>query len=378
MTQKIYSGYGSYQKLTEILNDYSPKKIFLVTGKKSFSSSTAEKLIGEILTRFNYDRFSEFENNVKHKDLKRGIKIFLSGRFDFILAVGGGSVIDMAKAISILATQENKPEEYIRGTDKASARQISTIIIPTTAGTGSESTRFSVVYIDKVKYSLAHDSLLPDYAILDPTFTLELPPYITACAAFDALSQAIESFWSTQSNEKSLALSKKAIGLAVDNIVKVVTNPDKDSREKMLQASNLAGQAINIAYTTAAHAVSYPFTSFFNIPHGHAVALTLPRFLELNFNVNGGNLQDRRGIGFVKDRINELIELLGQSGIDGTVEYLEKLIDVIGLKRKLSDLGITEKDFDSIIAGGFNPLRMKNNPVAVTRENLREILNKMK
>ncbi len=378
MTQKIYSGYGSCRKLSEILDDYSPQKIFLVTGKKSYSSSHADDLIGDLLSQYNYDRFAEFENNVKLNDLECGIGIFISGKFDFILAVGGGSVIDMAKAISLLATQENKPEEYVKGSTEASTRQVPTIVIPTTAGTGSESTQFSVVYINKTKYSLAHDSLTPDYAILDPTFTLEMSPYITACTGFDALSQGIESFWSTQSTDESRALSKKAIKLAINNIVRVVTKPDKNSREKMLQASNLAGQAINIAFTTASHAVSYPFTSFFNIPHGHAVALTLPYFLEHNFNANENNIQDSRGAGFVEDRINELIELFGQRSIDGAVEYLKGLIKEIGLETKLSKFGINEKDFDLVIANGLNPQRMKNNPVKVTEDNLRSILNKLK
>lgn len=378
MTNQIYSGYGTFKKLSEILNDRSPNKIFLVTGGKSYSSSQAESLIGGILSEYKYTRFFEFENNLKLNDLKRGIKIFLSGKFDFIIAVGGGSVIDMAKAISLLATQKYKPEEYIKDSTKGSARQIPTVILPTTAGTGSESTKFSVVYIDKVKYSLAHDSLLPDYAILDPTFTLEIPAYITACTAFDALSQGIESFWSTQSTEISRALSKKAIRLAINNIVNVVTKPDKESRENMLQASNLSGQAINIAFTTAAHAVSYPFTSFFNIPHGHAVALTLPYFLKHNFDVNENSIQDSRGVRFAMDRINELIELFRQSSIDDAVEFLHDLICKIGLETKLSKLGINEADFDLIIANGFNPQRMKNNPVIVTKEDLRNILNKIK
>ncbi len=377
MTQQIYSGYGSLGKLSEILNDCSPNKILLVTGKRSYSSSGAEKLIGNLLSQYIYDRFSEFENNLKLDDLKHGIEIYLSGKFDFIIGIGGGSVIDMAKAISLLVNQENSPEEIIKGTVKISTRQVPTIIIPTTAGSGSESTKFSVVYIDKRKYSLAHDSLTPDYVILDPTFTLEVSPYITACTAFDVLSQGIESFWSTQSTDESRKLSKEAIELAFLNIIQVVNNPDKISREKMLLASNLAGQAINTAFTTAAHAVSYPFTSYFNIPHGHAVALTLPYFLEFNYNANEENLQDQRGVEFVKDRINELIELFGQNSIDGAFEYMKELIHNICLETNLTNLGIQEKDFDLIITNGFNPQRMKNNPVKITKKDIREILDKL-
>lgn len=374
MKQKIFLGYDSYKKLYDILEKSSPKKIFLVTGKKSYFLSGAKNLLSEFINKYNYFRFYDFETNPKLKDLINGINIFNREKCNIIIGVGGGSVMDIAKSISILATQKGDLEEFIKGEISLKERQISSIMIPTTAGTGSESTHFSVIYINKIKYSLAHYSLLPDFVILDPLFTKNLPPYITACTSMDALCQAIESFWSTNSTGESRIYSKQAIELILHNIV---NNSDKASREKMLIASNLAGKAINIAKTTAAHSVSYPITSYFNVPHGHAVALTLPYFIEFNNDISLESLQDSRGVKFVKNRMNELFTMLKVKTANEAKDKLLNIMKEINLEIKLSKLGINKNDIDIIIENGFNPQRMKNNPRIVDEKDLRNLLGKI-
>lgn len=377
MKQKIYLGYDSYKKLYSILEEYSPKKIFLVTGKKSYFLSGAEKLLSEFINKYNYFRFYDFETNPKLKDLIKGIKIFNREKCDIVIGVGGGSVMDIAKSISILATQKGDLEEFIKGEISLKERQISSIMIPTTAGTGSESTHFSVIYINKTKYSLAHNSMLSNFVILDPLFTKNLPSYITACTSIDALCQAIESFWSTNSTEESRTYSKQAIELIMPNILKNVNNPDRESREKVLVASNLSGRAINIAKTTAAHAVSYPITSYFNVPHGHAVALTLSYFIEFNNNVSLENLQDNRGIKFVKDRMSELFTMLKVETAEKAKGKLLSIMKEINLETKMYKLGINRNNIDIIIENGFNPQRMKNNPRIVDEKDLRNLLGRI-
>ena len=377
MKQKIYLGYGSYKKLYGILEDFSPKKIFLITGKKSYFLSGAKNLLSEFINKYNYFRFYDFETNPKLEDLINGINIFNREKCDIIIGVGGGSVMDIAKSISILATQQGNLEEFIKGKISLKERQIPSIMIPTTAGTGSESTHFSVIYINKIKYSLAHYSLLPDFVILDPLFTKNLPPYITACTSMDALCQAIESFWSTNSTEESRIYSKQAIELIMSNIKKNINNPDRESRGKMLIASNLAGKAINIAKTTAAHSISYPLTSYFNIPHGHAVALTLPYFIKYNNNISLENLQDSRGIKFVKDRMNELFDILEVITADKAKNKLLSIMKEINLETRLSKLGINWNNINIIIKNGFNPQRMKNNPRVVNEKDLRILIEKI-
>jgi len=377
MKQKIFLGYDSYKKLYGILEKFSPKKIFLVTGKKSYFSSGAKNLLSESINKYNYFRFYDFETNPKLKDLINGINIFNREKCDIIIGVGGGSVMDIAKSISILATQNGDLEEFIKGEISLKERQIPSIMIPTTAGTGSESTHFSVIYINKIKYSLVHYSLLPDFVILDPLFTKNLSPYITACTSMDALCQAIESFWSTNSTEESRTYSKQAIELAMSYIVKNVNNPNTISREKMLIASNLAGKAINIAKTTAAHSVSYPITSYFNVPHGHAVALTLPYFIEFNNDVSLENLQDNRGIEFIKDRMSELFTILKVNTANKAKDKIINIMKKINLETRLSKLGINGNNIDIIIENGFNLQRIKNNPKLFREKDLRILLEKI-
>lgn len=374
MSQEIYFGYGVHKELASILKKHTPRNIFLITGKKSFTLSGAKKLLGEIINKYNNIRFFNFEINPKLKDIIKGIDLFNESKCDFIIGVGGGSVIDVAKAISILVKQKANIKEIIKNGIFLETRKIPSVMIPTTAGTGSESTHFSVVYIGKTKYSLAHNNLIPEYAILDPTFTEKLPGYVTAYTGMDGLCQAIESFWSVNSTDESRMYSKKAIELILPNIIRAVNYPDKKTRENMLKGSNLAGKAINIAKTTAAHAISYPITSFFHVPHGHAVALTLPYFIEFNYDVDLKNLQDKRGIKFVKNIFNELLDMIKVRTPTEAKEKFIFLMREIRLEVKLSKLGIDNKGVKLIIKNDFNSQRMRNNPRAVSKGDLKQIL----
>jgi len=144
----------------------------------------------------------------------------------------------------------------------------------------------------------------------------------------------------------------------------------------MLKASNLAGKAINIAKTTAAHSVSYPITSYFNVPHGHAVALTLPYFIEFNNNVSLENLQDNRGIEFIKDRMSELFTILKVNTANKAKDKIINIMKKINLETRLSKLGIDRNNIDVIIENGFNIQRMKNNPRVVDEKDLKVLIDK--
>ncbi len=377
MNQIRFSGYGSIAELEHILLKYSRSNIFLVTGKNSYVASGAEKGIIKYLNKQKFTRFSNFENNPKLEDIKKGIEIFNNANCDMVIGIGGGSVIDMAKALSLLVTQQASPEDIIFGKVAAISSKIPSIMVPTTAGTGSESTHFSVVYISGTKYSLAHSSMLPDYSILDPTFSLNMTPYITACAGMDALCQGIESFWSVNSTGESRKYSKKAVELAIKNIVPAVKNPDKSIRKNMLIAGNYSGRAINIAKTTIAHAVSYQIARIFNIPHGHAVALTLPYFIEYNVNITLEKLQDSRGVGFVRDIMNELLEIIEvDSGKSARIKLISMMKE-IDLEDNIVSLGIPGDKIESIVIKGFDKERAKNNPVLVTEKDLKTVFNNL-
>lgn len=344
-----------------------PKKIFLVTGKKSFESSGAKSIFEKILFLYHVEHFHDFSENPKIEDIKRGIGIFRKFNPDITVAVGGGSVMDMAKSINALSANEGLPEDYVMGAKKLEQRGKPLITVPTTAGSGSEVTHFAVVYIGKQKYSLAHPSMLPSYSVIDPSLTFNLPPRITASTGIDALSQAIESFWSKNATEESKKYSKEAARLAFSSLRQAVNSPTPESREKMSKAANLAGKAINIAKTTACHAISYPITAYFGVPHGHAVGLTLPQM----FLYNAETMES--------SKLEELLSLFGAQTPEEASELLTNLMVDIGLETKLSELKIDSAEAKKIILEDvFKTDRVKNNPRLLTREALEKILEGIK
>lgn len=378
MLQKEYFGYNSIKNLRKILIKHKPKRIFLVTGRKSYEKSGAKAILDKILDKYNTIRFYDFEANPKISDIKKGMNIFNENKCDFIIAVGGGSVMDVAKSINSFAANDGKPEDYLQKGKAIEKKGKTLVAIPTTAGSGSEATKFAVIYIDKTKYSLDNVFLIPDYAIIDPQFIMNLPKGITASAGMDALSQGIESYWCINSNSESKKYAKEAIRIAIKNLANAV-NGGKSSRILMAKAAHLAGKAINISKTTACHAISYPITSYFNVPHGHAVALTIPSMLKYNLNVNENDLLDKRGVKYVKKTIMEIAKLLEESSVDEVSAKITNLMKQIGLKTKLSELGIKNgKDIEIIIKNGFNPARVRNNPRLLTEQALRRILQEIR
>ena len=379
MLQQEYIGFNSINNLKNILSRHHPLNIFLVSGKNSYEKSGAKAILDVILTNYNVVHFHDFDVNPKLTDIKKGIKIFMKNKCDFVIAVCGGSAIDIAKSINLFAANIEEPIEYIKKGKNIENKGNTLIAIPTTAGSGSEATHFAVIYIDKIKYSLENYFILPDYAIVDPQFTMSLPKSLTASSGIDAFSQAIESCWSINSTKESKKHAKEAIKLTIKYLPKDVGNTSEESREAMAKAAHLAGKAINISKTTACHAISYPITSYFSVPHGHAVALTLAKMLEYNSKVTEKDLLDKRGIDYVRDIIKEISNLIGAKNTEEASKKITNLMKEIGLKTKLSKLGIkTDEDIEIIIKNGFNPDRVKNNPRKLTKKALRKILNSIR
>lgn len=374
--QEVFFGYGSIANLRKVLERHEPKGIFIVAGKKSYESCGAKDAIERILGNRHYKVFSDFSPNPKMEEVNAGIEAFRAGNYDFIIAVGGGSAIDVAKCISALCGSEQDPFETIKGNRQPECRKIILVAIPTTSGTGSESTQFAVVYSGKEKYSFDNPILLPDYAIIDPEFMLNLPKEITASTGMDALCQAIESYWAITSTEESKKHAKEAITLIIKSMEKAVNNPDKKSREAMALAANLSGKAINITRTTACHAISYPITSFFGIPHGHAVGLTLPSMIIFNSETDGSDLNEKRGLEYLSRTMKELFSILGVRDEKEAAMKIEIMMKSIGLETRLSNLGIN--DIEVIIKNGFNAQRVVRNPRLLTENALRRILGDIK
>ena len=372
MNQTEYLGKGKIEKLREILSEVNPKHIFLVTGKNSYTLSGAEEIINKILPEKNYTRFNDFTPNPKLEDIMKGCELLSENKSELIIAIGGGSVIDTAKLINVFDSNHKAPIDYITKKQELTKKLLPFIAIPTTAGAGSEATHFAVVYVDGIKYSLAHEWLLPDYAIVDPDMIKSQPRMVAAASGMDALAQSIESYWSVNSTEKSKEHSTTAIKLIIRNFVKNVNQQDEFTLEAMALGAHYAGKAINITKTTAPHALSYTFTSKLGVPHGHAVMLNLLKIYEFNSNVSEEDCMDSRGVNYVKETIYQLNFLLGCKNKQQTITKLGNMMDEVGLERDLSKLGVDE-DFKKLISEGVNYERLKNNPRKLTKEDIESL-----
>ena len=374
--QKEFIGKNSLDNIRPIISAIGAKKILLVTGKDSYKQSGSEDRLAPYLDNMITRRFFDFEVNPNIKDVQAGIDIILSFKPDLVLAIGGGSVIDMAKLINIFSAHVNKEREIREFVNKSSSvkrKGLPLIAIPTTSGTGSEATHFAVVYIKNKKYSFAHKYVLPNFAIIDPSLSYGNPAYIKACSALDALSQAIESFWAVGSSEESKNYSREAIRMILKSVEASVIESDEKSMYTMSLAANLAGKAINITKTTAPHAISYPITKYLSIPHGHAVALTLGKFFILNSQYSANQINDIRGADYLDSLFKELFDLFECSGPEECSKKWYQLMLNIGLKIDLKTIFSEKKISYELISNDINLERLNNNPVKVNSAQIKDL-----
>ena len=257
MEQVIIRGRDKYKEIESILNKHKCEKFMLVCGA-SLRKSTAYDYFEQI--KVPCIVFSEYKSNPCYEDICNGVELFKAEKCDAVVAVGGGSAIDVAKCIKLYSTMETS-QSYME--QEAENNDILLIAIPTTAGSGSESTKFAVMYYKGNKQSVVHESLRPRYAILDSGFLSTLPLYQKKCTLLDALCQAIESWWSINSNAESRKYSKMAIEIIVANMEEYLSEQTTNADDKIMLASNYSGRAINITQTTAPHAMSYKLTSLY-------------------------------------------------------------------------------------------------------------------
>ena len=365
---------GSVGRVRAVLDQLRARSIFLVTHMIAYQNSGAEAKLAPILSNRHVVRFTDFEPNPKLQEAERALELLKTNPCDVVLAVGGGSAIDMAKLVCVFAAQQAPPQEIIAGLPHLKPKQLPLIAVPTTAGTGSEATHFAVVYVDDKKYSIAHPSLLPDFAMVDPELTYDLPGDLTAVSGLDALCQGIESLWSVQSTEESRRFARKAVRWAWNNLETAVHRPTPQSRFAMCQASHLAGRAINISKTTAPHALSYSITSRCGIPHGHAVALTMGPILIYNSQVSSVDIGDSRGVAYVRDTMKEILDILGCRTPEEACQKIFHLMESIGCSTRLRTLNLSSSELRKHIAENVNLERLENNPRTLGKEQVNQLL----
>ena len=316
-----------------------------------------------------YVVFNGFTPNPTYEDMCRGVELFNREMCDVVLAIGGGSALDVAKCIKLyhnMEAGENYLEQEIRPNDTE------IIAVPTTAGTGSESTRFAVIYYKGEKQSVADESILPKFVILNSRLLNTHPEYHRKTTMLDALCHGIESFWSVNSTQESRGYSEKAIRMILENMGGYLMNTTAGNRA-MLLASNFAGRAINITQTTAGHAMCYKLTSLYGISHGHAAALCLPKVWCYMLD-HMDQCIDPRGKEFLEERLEELSEILAGSREPGAgSEEFENIVSRLNLGAP----GPARLEELKALAGSVNPVRLKNNPVRLSENALEGLYKKI-
>lgn len=341
MNQKVYIGKNAIAEWLSEMRTIAPKHCFVVRGHRSYEACGGYEVIEKLQTETHCQitEFEDFSVNPKYKEAQVGMEKLLQSNADMIIAIGGGSVLDISKLIRHMAVEKGY--------------SIPLHAMPTTAGTGAEATHFAVVYIEGKKQSIAADDILPDVAVVYPPFTYSNSKYQTACAGFDAVAQAIESFWAKGATDESRQYSVKALSLLWKQLPQLIQFPTEELRDQISEGAYWAGRAINISTTTAPHAFSYAFTSRYGYPHGHAVALTFPFFMQLN-------------------GTKDLFELLGFSPI-GIIPQMEAYIESLGLNLSLNSSVDVLSTLQQV-----NLQRLSNNPIEVTKEIMKELKNYLK
>lgn len=334
------------------LEDLLKGHLFLLVHGKSFDGLG----ISKVFDSFPHAAFSGFSPNPLYTQVVEGVKSFKEKGCDMIVAVGGGSAIDVAKCIKLYCRMDPSVN-YLQQIPCDTG--IPLIAIPTTAGTGSESTRHAVIYYNGVKQSISHPSIRPDGAVLEPSLLGTLPDYQRKCAMLDAICQAVESWWSLRATNESIEYNRQAVELIRNNWRKYIFDRSRQAAKVIMQAANFSGKAIDITTTTAPHAMSYKLSSLYGIPHGHAVALCmLPVWRYMRKYVE--NCKDSGS--------TRLKKIFDEITIDE--EWFEKLIEELEMVHPVSSS--READIETL-AASVNPERLANNPVPLDCDTIKEI-----
>jgi alcohol dehydrogenase class IV len=362
---------NSTEDIKEFINDKSFKKIFIMCGKKSFVTSGAEKIVKNIIDDKDAKFFYKNSELPIFEELIEIIKQVREFKPDLILAVGGGAVIDYAKIANVVDVRSDLKDLIVNYSYPFGQKYTKLAVIPTTAGSGAEVTSNAVIYVDGIKYSFESELLIPDNFFLIPEFLISAPNKIKASAGFDAIAQALESLISKKSNAESVQYASKSLRISFNSYISFVSNPNLKNATEMSIAANLAGKAISISKTTVPHATSYPFTSLFNISHGHAVSLFFEKFFKFNYD----NLSKSKTTFDLKKRFDLIFSLLDVTNINDFNSKIFAIKKQAKLEDDLVKLNINIQQNSEKIIQGINLLRLGNNPVKVDGKDIYNIIS---
>lgn len=359
--------------LTESLAQLKGKRVLLVCNTSSAHRLSLLKWCDELRKTAQLCWIDKIAPNPTDMDVQATLQLCDCEVPEFVVAIGGGSSIDMAKACVALWYLKSTSrldcahvlnsiitKEYLQH-----ALQIPILAVPTTAGTGSEVTRWATVWdaTGKEKYSIEASWLCPNHAHIIPEYTSSMPPRLTLSTGLDALCHAVEAYWAKSSNPMVRELSKASIRLIIKYLPKTLSDgSDLYYRKQMCLGSMFAGLAFSHTRTTACHSISYPLTMRFGMEHGFACAVSLAQVLQIN-------------LPMIEDSA-DLMEALGVTSPEGLQLWLESITNDIA-QLKLSAFDVQQSDIEDLVEMSFTKGRMDNNPVAMSLEDIRWLLRSL-
>ncbi len=374
-TPKIIFGAGSIKNIVQEIREIGSEKVFIITGPNIAKSSlftALEKIL--LASDIAFECFDKIETDPRCELVGEIYDAYVKSKATAIIGFGGGSAQDLAKGVSILATNEGPINKYF-GVNLIPNKGAPLILVPTTAGSGSESTIVAIFsdHEEKLKKGVASPYLLPTVAILDPELTLGLPAAVTASTGMDALIHAIEAYTSVNASPMTDILAIEAIKIITANLLTAYINgSDIEARTQMLRASLLAGMAFSNAGVTAVHAFAYPIGAEYNIAHGVANTIMFMPVMEFNYRAN-------------LDKFANLATFMELSCADKSKQ--EQAIDALNALRTLSlklnvpqrlqDFGVKKEHIPKLAEAVLLVTRLlANNPREVTYADAVEIYTK--
>lgn len=367
---KLVFGTGKHNELKKYIDEIGGKKGVLVCSRSFAKNGLAQRFV-ELSEGRLTEIFSDIRPNPTTDNVNDCVQLMRSINADFAVALGGGSPMDCCKAACAIAKGNDKIEAYhTMGKPVSASEAIPMIAITTTSGTASEVTNISVLTdtAKNLKQPMNDNAMYPKIAIIDPQLTLSVPPSITASTGLDVLSHAIESYWSTLNQPICSACSIYSARLVFEWLEKAYNEPDNlTAREKMAEASIVAGVAFSHPRTTGSHACSFPLTNIYGLPHGEACAFTLDYFVKFN-----ADNADKDG------RLNAFAADCGFSSAYEMADKISQMKHNLGMKTRLSEIGCTTDEQIKELTQKSMSMLMKRNPVELTQNDIYEMYVSLK
>jgi len=367
----IEFGWGSLARLPELVNSVGGRRALVVGDPGVVKAGLVDRVLAALGGSVPVTTFTDVESDPDARSVDAGVQLARAKECDVIIGIGGGSAMDVAKVIGVMLTNPGNIRDY-NGMGKIGQPGAPVIAIPTTSGTGSELTIWSVLSDKEKKTKFGVGSVLncARIALLDPELTMSLPPAITAATGIDALTHALESYVNTATQPISEAMSEQSMTLIARSLRLAVAQPgNKEARADMLLASTIAAMAFNSTRLGLAHAFAMPLGSRFHIPHGMANAIMLPPVMR--FNLPSSLAKFARIAQIFGENTAGLSQ---REAAERSVVAIEQLQQDIGITQKLGDFGMTEADLQDVATEALLSGNVAVNPRKPTLDDMEALL----